>query len=79
MEKAISIGNPNVKFRVRVTPEQLREIANRIEDSSRVALPGQEITYPLSGIIELHHDPEVSLARFMREALPEPALVQGDT
>lgn len=52
MKTAIENGTPESGLPIRITPETLRTIANRLEARAEHAAPGHHITYKLAdGVI----------------------------
>ena len=73
MEKTIKNTTSMNVVLVDVTPEALREIANRMEMAARAAMPHEYTMVPLTGGITLCYKPEISrmnfiIARIQREA-----------
>jgi hypothetical protein len=82
MEKAISSGTPRSQVFIQVSPLQLREIADRLEQMSRSSLPGEQVSYDFTRSISLCFDPEVSSDRYLRIqefAESRPALIEDDS
>ena len=66
MERAICNGTPKSQLSVSVSPDQLRQIADRLEHMSKDSLPGEQITYEFSRSVALVFDPEVSTERYFK-------------
>lgn len=60
IEKAMSNQTPVVTQIIEVTPQLLREIADRLENSQKVALPGENVLISFSRRILFRFDPEVA-------------------
>lgn len=69
MEKAIDTNIVKTSKFVRMSPDQLRIIADKMEQSAKIALPGQEIIYDITSGLSFIHDPEKSLFGAKTEAL----------
>lgn len=64
MEKITDTVTAHAAKFVRVTPNQLRALANRLETHGReAALPGEMIVVSLTPTITLIYDPEVRLSQ----------------
>ena len=63
MEKANETNLPRISQVVRVTPAQLRMIADKLEIASKNAQAGQEINYDFTKGIAFHYDPEIPAFR----------------
>ena len=74
IHKAVENNNALSRITVKVTPEQLRVIANRIEAQSKNTLPGNLITYDFTKDILFMFDPELTLERFERNLLSQSEL-----
>lgn len=58
MEKIVETQGPNSTRVVPCTPQQLREVADRLEKEGRsVSQPGEYVLYPLSAKITLMYSP----------------------
>ena len=66
MEKTIKNTTSMNVVLVDVTPEALREIANRMEMAARAAMPQEYTMVPLTGGITLCYKPEVSRMNFIK-------------
>lgn len=64
MEKGTDMNTAASYLVVNVSPEQLRNIANKLESKAGLALPGQTITYPFSPQIVLAYEPRISVEKF---------------
>ena len=61
-ERAMTLGTIENTFEVEVTPEQLFELANRLEHQAKVVLPGQVIRVKLNSDFCLVYKPKIKLA-----------------
>ena len=66
MEKTIKNTTSMNVVLVDVTPEALREIANRMEMAARAAMPHEYTMVPLTGGITLCYKPEISRMNFIK-------------
>lgn len=56
MEKANDRGTPRVVYKIKMTPEQLDTIKQRVVTAIKSAQPGQEVLYELTPMITLEFD-----------------------
>jgi hypothetical protein len=59
MQKAMSNQNVQTKTLVEVSPAVLREVADRLENTSKSAMPGQTLTLPFTNSIWFQFNPEI--------------------
>ena len=59
MQTANETNLPRISKTIKVTPDKLRMIAEKLELSARNGLPGDDITYELTPHVTLYFDPEV--------------------
>lgn len=68
MEKLQVANIPKATQQIAVTPDGLRQIADRLEHLARSVLPGHEITYEATRSVSLVYSPDMNTERFFRIA-----------
>lgn len=56
---AIAVASTMIKL----TPDQLRAIASRMETHAKNAMPGQVITYQITKSVTIYYDPEITVEK----------------
>lgn len=59
MQKANETSTPEISKVIKITKEQLRMIADKMEFAERNCLPGETVYYKLTPNISLYYDPEI--------------------
>lgn len=60
MQKANETNLPRTSRTIKINPDQLRMIAEKLEVASRNALPGEQVHYDVTPHLSFYYDPEIS-------------------